>query len=575
MRHVVQHTVFPAVATLAACLLAACQPAEPPTAQSAAPASEPAAAAASHVFDEAITAEDFLQHVKVLSSDDFGGRQPGTDGETKTVEYLIAQFKRLGIEPGNGDSYTQTVPMVETTATPVSAKVDLNGTPVEWSFGTQWVGGTRSGAPKVEVSGSPMVFVGYGVNAPEAGWNDYAGLDVKGKTVVMLINDPGFHVGDETLFGGKRMTYYGRWTYKFEEAARQGATAALIIHDTAGAGYPWSVVQDGWTGAQHDLPASEDPEPRLPLQGWISAESATELFAASGYTLEDLRTAANKKGFAPVPLKASLSVELESQVKSSQSNNVLGLIRGTEKPDEVVVYMGHWDHLGTQVAADGSQQIWHGAIDNASGIAGILEIAERFAKHPPKRSVLILPVTLEESGLLGSKYYVSHPTFPLANTVGVINIDAMSIIGPTRDMVVIGYGSSELEDVLKPIAEKQGRVLHAEADTEKGYFFRSDHFNFAKAGVPALYAKAGLDHAEKGIEAGRAIADEYTANRYHKPADVVDPNWDLRGVVQDLEAFYEIGSVLANGDAWPNWYEDNAFRATRDAQRSAASEGAK
>ncbi len=560
----------PVIAVLAASLLAACQPAEPPVAQSAAPVAAPAAEPVKHVFAEAITADDFLEHVSVLASDAFAGREPGTDGETKTVEYLIAQFKRLGIAPGNGDSYTQTVPMVETTATPVSAKVNLNGTPVQWAFGTQWVAGTRSGAPKVELTDSPLVFVGYGVNAPEANWNDYAGLDVKGKTVVILINDPGFHAGDETLFGGKRMTYYGRWTYKFEEAARQGATAAIIIHDTDGAAYPWSVVQDGWTGAQHDLPASEDPEPRLPLQGWINGDVASELFAASGLKLEDLRAAANKPGFKPVPLKASLSVALESTVKSAQSDNVLGLIRGTEKPDEAVIYMGHWDHLGTQVAADGRKQIWHGAIDNASGVAGILEIAEMFAKHPPKRSVLIMPVTLEESGLLGSKYYVAHPSFPLAKTVGVINIDAMNIIGPTRDVVVIGYGSSELEDVLKPIAEKQGRVLHSEADTEKGFFFRSDHFNFAKAGVPALYANAGLDHAEKGVEAGRAIADDYEANRYHKPADAVDPNWDLRGVVQDLEALHEVGSTLANGDAWPNWYQGNEFRAARDAQRATA-----
>ena len=564
-----RHVVFPAVSVLATALLVACQPAEPPVAQ--VPASAPAPAA--HAFAEAITAEDFLEHVKVLSSDEFAGRAPGTVGETKTVEYLTAQFQRMGIAPGNGGSYTQTVPMVETEAKPVAAKVNLNGTPVEWAFGTQWVVGTRSGKPTVELSESPLVFVGYGVNAPEAGWNDYAGLDVAGKTVVMLVNDPGFHVGDETLFGGKRMTYYGRWTYKFEEAARQGAAGAIIIHDTAGAGYPWSVVQDGWTGAQFDLPASEDPEPRLPLQGWINGDVASELFTASGLSLEDVRARANKPGFKPVPLKASLSVALQSTVKASQSDNVLGLIRGTERPDEVVIYMGHWDHLGTQTAADGSQQIFHGAIDNATGISAILEIGEKFTKAPPKRSVLIAAVTLEESGLLGSKYYVAHPVFPLKNTVAVVNLDALSVVGPARDWEVKGYGSSELEDILKTTADAQGRTLHAEADTEKGYFFRSDHFNFAKAGVPALYAEGGLDHVEKGIEYGRKIAEDYGTNRYHKPADVVDPSWDLRGVVQDLEALYQVGRVLADGDAWPNWYEGSEFRAARDAQRPAAAEG--
>ena len=563
------------LATLACVLLAACGRSEPPataTDPMPAPAPSPAAAPAPHAFDPAITAEDFRADITALASDEFAGRAPGTRGETLTIEYLRDRFQSMGLKPGNGDSWFQTVPMVETTAEPVAAAVKVRDKSLEWAFGTQWVAGTRTGQATVDVTDSALVFVGYGVVAPEENWNDYAGLDVKGKTVVMLVNDPGFHVDDPALFGGKRMTYYGRWTYKFEEAARQGAAAALIIHDTDGAGYGWSVVENGWTGAQYDLPAAEDPDPRLPLQGWISGESAQDLFAQSGLSLEALRLAASRPGFKAVPLPATLSVALKSTIKESESKNVLALLPGSERPDEAIVYMGHWDHLGTQTGADGSVQVFNGAIDNASGVAGILEIADAFARggQAPKRSVLFAAVTLEESGLLGSKYYVAHPTFPTRNIAGVINIDAMTIVGRTRDIVVTGYGASELEDILRPIAERQGRVLHGESSVEKGFYFRSDHFNFAKAGVPALYASSGLDHVEKGEEYGMAIAQDYGVNRYHKPADVVDPDWDLSGVVEDLEALYAVGRELADGTAWPNWYPGNPFRAVRDADRAAA-----
>ena len=563
------------LAVVACALLSGCErPATETTAPSTAPAPPSTSAPAAPAFSPAITAEDFLHHTTVLASDEFAGRAPGTAGETLTINYLRDTFQSLGLKPGNGESWFQRVPMVETTATPVTAKVTVKGQSLEWAFGSQWVTGTRTGQETVEVADSELVFVGYGVVAPEENWNDYAGLDVKGKTVVMLINDPGFHVDDPDLFGGKRMTYYGRWTYKFEEAARQGATGAIIIHDTAGAAYGWGVVENGWTGAQYDLPASEDPEPRLPLQGWITSDVAQDLLSRSGLSLEALRLAANKRGFKPVPLPATLSATIHSTVKHSESSNVLALLPGSEKPEEVIVYMGHWDHLGTMTDASGTTQIFNGAIDNATGVAGIVEIAEAFARsgQPPKRSILFAAVTLEESGLLGSKYYVAHPTFPMRNTVGVINLDAMTIVGKTRDIVVTGYGASELEDVLRPIAERQGRVLHAEDGIEKGYYFRSDHFNFAKAGVPALYAKSGLDNVEKGEDYGKAIADDYTANRYHKPADVVDQDWELEGVVQDLEALYEVGRVLADGDAWPNWYQGHPFRAQRDAQRAQAPE---
>jgi Zn-dependent M28 family amino/carboxypeptidase len=566
-------------AALTGALLAGCTQNETPAAQTAAPAAAATTAGTpttpSYTFGPEISAEDFAQHVKTLASDEFEGRAPGSRGEELTIEYLKAQFERLGLKPGNGDSFFQTVPMVETTADPGTVgKITVGGAPRDLAFGTDMVLGTRTGQTEIKLDGSEMVFVGYGVNAPEANWNDYAGLDVKGKTVVMLVNDPGFHAGDEALFGGKRMTYYGRWTYKYEEAARQGASAALIIHDTAGAGYGWDVVKNSWSGAQFDLPADTDPEPRLPLQGWLSAEAAASLFDEAGLKLDDLRAAAGKPGFTAVAMNASFGAELKSTTARKESRNVMALLPGSERPDEAVIYMGHWDHLGKHPGE--GDQIFNGAIDNATGIAGILEIAEQFVTQnpPPKRSILFAAVTLEESGLLGSKYYVAHPSIPMQNTVGVINLDAMTVVGKTRDMVVTGYGASELEDVLKSIADKMGRVLHAESGIEKGFYYRSDHFNFAKAGVPALYAKSGLDHVELGEAHGNKIAEDYTANRYHKPGDEFDPNWDLSGVMQDLYALYEVGRELAGSDTWPNWYEGNEFKANRDKMMQAKAEAA-
>jgi Zn-dependent M28 family amino/carboxypeptidase len=566
-------------AALCGLLSAGCdKPAEAPPAAQAEPVAAPAAPAQAaapatppYTFGPEISAEDFAQHVKTLASDEFEGRAPGSKGEELTVDYLKQQFERLGLKPGNGDSYFQTVPMVQTTAdiAATSAKIDIGGAERPLKFGDEMVLGTRTGQAEVALADSELVFVGYGVNAPENRWNDYAGIDVKGKTVVMLINDPGFHAGDEKLFGGKRMTYYGRWTYKFEEAARQGAAAALIIHDTAGAGYGWDVVKNSWSGAQFDLPAADDPELRIPLQGWITGDVAQSLFDAAGLKLDDLRAAAGKPGFKPVPLQGKFSADLKSAIVNSQSRNVIGLLPGSERPEEAVVYMGHWDHLGKHQGE--GDQIFNGAIDNATGVAGILEIAEQFVTQspPPARSVMFMAVTLEESGLLGSKYYVAHPTVPLANIVGVINLDAMTVVGQTRDIVVNGLGASELEDILEPIAEKQGRVLHAEDGVEKGFYYRSDHFNFAKAGVPALYAKSGLDQVQGGEAQGRKIADDYSANRYHKADDEFDPNWDLAGVMQDLQALYGVGRELAAGSAWPNWYAGNEFKANRDKMMAA------
>ncbi|MCW0389204.1 hypothetical protein NB722_003743 [Xanthomonas sacchari] len=552
----------------AAAALTACKREAPaPAADTAPPAAAPAPAAApTHAFSTGIAPADFAELVKTLSSDAFEGRGPGTPGEDKTVSYIRDQMQRIGLQPGNGDSWFQDVAMTETTAAPgTTLTIAHDGAARQLAFGTDMVVGTRTGQPEVKLDGSDMVFVGYGVDAPEQKWNDYAGQDWKGKTVVMFVNDPGFHTGDGSLFEGKRMTYYGRWTYKFEEAARKGAAAALIVHDTPGASYGWDVVKNSWSGAQYDLPAKDDPEPRIPVQGWLTAEAAKQLFADAGLDLAQAYKDASKRGFKPIPLKAKLSVDLKSTIAEKTSRNVVGVLPGSSRADEAVLYMAHWDHLGKHEGEPGDN-IYNGAVDNATGVAGILEIAEAFAHQQPKpeRSVVFLAVTLEESGLLGSKYYVAHPTFPLNKIAGVINLDAMPVAGRAKDLVVNGFGSSQLEDLLKPIAAAQGRVLHAEDAPQSGFYFRSDHFNFAKAGVPALYIDGGEDLVDGGIEAGRRAAAEY-AKRYHTPADEYDPaTWKLDGVMDDLQAVYGVGKALAAGDSWPNWYADNPFKAARD-----------
>ncbi|HEV7272236.1 M28 family metallopeptidase [Pseudoxanthomonas sp.] len=555
------------LATAAA--LAACKR-EPET-----PAVAPDAAtlpAAAHAFTADITEGDFAEMVNTLASDEFEGRAPGSVGEEKTAAYLEAQMKRIGLQPGNNGSYFQDVPMVETTADEAATTLSLTTSAGkrDLKFGTDYVIGTRTGQTEVKLDASDLVFVGYGVDAPEQQWNDYAGQDWTGKTVVMFVNDPGFHAKDETLFGGNRMTYYGRWTYKFEEAARKGAAAALIVHDTAGASYGWDVVKNSWSGAQYDLPAKDDPEKRIPLQGWLSAEAAKQLFADAGLDLEAAYASAGKRGFKPVPLKAQLSAAVKSTITEKTSRNVIGVLPGASKPDEAVLYMAHWDHLGKHEGEEGDN-IYNGAVDNATGVAGILEIAEAFAHQDPKpaRSVVFVAVTLEESGLLGSKYYVAHPTFPLDKIAGVINLDAMSVGGKSRDFVVTGKGNSQLEDMLKVYADQQGRVLAEEGNPAGGYYFRSDHFNFAKAGVPALYAKGGNDLLDGGVEAGKAASEEY-AKRYHQASDEVHDGWKLDGVVQDLQALYGVGKDLAVENTWPNWYDGNPFKAARDAMMKKA-----
>ena len=546
-------------------LLAACgePPQSTPSASVAAPQREPIKATRDGHFSPAITPEDFAGYVQRLTSDEFEGRKPGTIGERAATTYLIEQFQAMGLKPGNRDSYLQEVPAIETTlldGDQVALEIASGGSVEKYKFRNDAIVGTLQGKGEVELKDSDLVFAGYGVVAPEYQWNDYAGLDVKGKTVVVLINDPGFGNGDESLFKGKAMTYYGRWTYKFEEAARQGAAACLIVHETPGAGYPWDVVVNSWSGPQDALPPREDPAPHLPVAGWLTTEAAARLFAKAGANFDALKKSADARGFKPVALDAKLSTHFTNRIDNLGSENVIGMIRGSTRPDEVVVYSAHWDHLGKDASIKGDG-IYNGAIDNGTGIAALIEIAEAFAHQnpPPQRTVLFTAVTLEESGLLGSRYYVTHPAFPLDRTVADINMDALPILGPAKDIAVMGWGQSDLDDYIKDAAAAEGRMIVPDETPEKGFFFRSDQLNFARLGVPVLYARSGLDLVDGGEEAGRRLYADYTANRYHKPADEYDPDWDLRGVIEDVKAFYAVGKRLADETTFPAWKPDADF----------------
>ena len=533
---------------------------------------EPTAAAAPElpsVPGDGIDAERYAGHLAALASDAFEGRAPGTRGERVTLNYLVAEFAALGLKPGYGDSFLQPVPMVEMT-NEARSPLALSAQDQHWemNFPQEMITWSRrAGLDAHAIEDSELVFVGYGAVAPEYDWNDYAGMDFSGKTVVILVNDPGFATGDERLFNGRAMTYYGRWTYKYDEAARQGAAAALIVHDTEPASYPWEVVINSWSAAQFDLAESGDV-PLMAIEGWITLDGARDLFERSGQDFDALMERAKAPGFEPVPLGTTATASVRQSVRQGVSYNVLAEIPGAERSDEAVIYMAHWDHLGRNLAIPGSAGIYNGAIDNASGTAGLLEIARLYQEsNPPARSVLFLAVTLEEYGLLGSRYYANNPVFPPAATVAGINMDALSLIGPTHDVVVVGYGSSELEQILDRAVVRQGRRVVPEPTPEAGFYYRSDHFNFARAGIPALYAKGGVEHREHGREYGLAQERDYRDNRYHKPADEFNPDWDLRGVAEDLELLYVVGRHLADGESWPNWYPGSEFRAIRDRQR--------
>jgi Zn-dependent M28 family amino/carboxypeptidase len=510
----------------------------------------------------AISAEEYARHIATLSADEFEGRKPGTAGERKTVEYLVAEFKKLGLEPGNGDSFLQQVPIVEITAGS-DARLQLGS--AELKYMQDMVIWTKRLVPEISVADSPLVFVGHGVVAPELGWNDYAGVDMRGKTAVILINDPGFATNDANLFRGRAMTYYGRWTYKFEEAMRQGAAGALIIHDDVPAAYPWDTVQNSWSGPQLDTVAADGNASRAAIEGWITRSAGDALLRQNGLSYEQMLQAASRPGFKPIELAQRASGSLRNAIRRSSSPNVIARLPGSKHPDEYVFYMAHWDHLGRAFGRSGDT-IFNGALDNATGTAGLLTIAKAYSemRQRPERSIVFLAVTLEESGLLGSAYYVANPVYPLNRTVAAFNMDAITWGGPTKDVTVVGYGASELEDYLVRAARRQDRVVMPEPTPENGFFFRSDHFNFAKVGVPALYIKLGVEDREKGAEWAKARNAEFTLKDYHKPSDEFRPGTDLRGGLEDITLLYDIGRTLANERRFPQWYRQSEFRAARD-----------
>jgi Zn-dependent M28 family amino/carboxypeptidase len=507
-----------------------------------------------------------------LSLDSYEGRAPGSVGEEKTVAYLIAKYKAAGLEPGNNGSWTQDVPLIEITAKNVSALTiaDRSGKAMSFAYGNEYVIGSYRETPKTDIKQSEMVFVGHGIVAPEKGWNDYAGVDVKGKTVVVMVNDPDFeNEGLDGPFGGKAMTYYGRWTYKFEEAARQGAAAVLIIHDTAPAAYGWNVVNSSWTGTQFLAQSKDGGKSQTQANGWIQKSVAKEIFAAAGHNLDKQMAAAKQKGFKAVPLNLTASMNFENDIARKASKNVIGVIKGTKRPDEYVLYTAHWDHLGRCTAAPDGDDICNGAVDNATGTAALVALAEGFAKAgAPERSVVFLAVTAEESGLLGSKFYAENPVFPLSQTVGGVNMDAFSMSGPAKNLTVIGKGKSQLDVYLEAAAKSEGRTPEMEPTPEKGFYYRSDHFSFAKLGVPMVYFEGGDDLVTGGKAAAMAAAEDYEKNRYHAPGDEFDEKWDWSGVMSDLKLYYRVGRMLAMTDAWPNWNDGDEFRAVRDKSRS-------
>ena len=505
------------------------------------------------------------RHVEELSKDYYLGRKPFTEGETRTITYLKNELEGMGVKPGNGESYYQEVPMVEITSYPAEEMIiSGKGETKTLKLSDDFVANTRRIQEEISVEDSEIVFCGYGIVAPEYGKNDYAGIDMKGKTALVLVNDPGFGQEDESYFNANTMTYYGRWSYKFDAAPLQEAEAVIIIHETASAGYPWFVVQTGWSGAQLNL--ERDPDEYLcAVEGWVTLDVAKSLMEQAGQDFAQLIRDARTKDFKPVPLGLNMSVSMTNTYKRDQSQNVVGLIEGTTRADEYIIYSAHWDHMGVGAAVDGDS-IYNGALDNASGTGSLLAIAEAFAKmdQAPERSILFLFVTAEEQGLLGSAYYAANPIYPITKSVANINMDALNPFGAMNDLTIIGYGQSDMDDYAKSAAEKQGRYVQGGQEPEKGFFYRSDHFNFAKVGIPALYAQGGYDHKEKGKDYAMEKQNEFTSKRYHKPSDEYDETWDLSGLQQDAQLFYEIGKRLADETTFPEWKEGSEFKAKRD-----------
>jgi Zn-dependent M28 family amino/carboxypeptidase len=557
-------------AALACAAVAGCSTGTSGSAGSSSAASPAAVDAAAHAINDT----SLLQHIKDLSADSMEGRAPGTAGEQKAVAYMQGQFKALGLAPGNPDgTYLQNVDLIGYTAHP-TASFTAKGKTVALRYPDDYIANSRHNRPETDIDNSDVVFVGYGIVAPEYGWDDYKGLDVKGKTILMLVNDPPIRVPndtalDTTMFKGRAMTYYGRWTYKYEIATDKGAAAAIIIHETGPAGYPYDVVKSSNSQEQFDV-ITPDADKRVPVEGWITLDKAKELLKDAGQNFDALKAAAARKDFKPVPLDAKATFHIKIDSRQIQSHNVVAKLQGSDKKDEYVVYTAHWDHLGIGPKVNGDS-IYNGAADNASGSSALLEIAKAYTKlpTPPRRSILFLSVTAEEKGLLGAKYYATHPLYPLNKTAADINMDGVNQWGRTSDFTVIGLGNSTLDDVLSKVLAADGRTVRPDAEPEKGFYYRSDHFEFAKVGVPALDPDAGVNFIGKPANYGVQKRDEYTTKDYHQPSDEVKPDWDLSGAVDDLRVLFKVGDTVANADSLPTWKPGTEFKARRDSMMAA------
>jgi Zn-dependent M28 family amino/carboxypeptidase len=523
---------------------------------------------------DAITAADLLKHIKVLASDEFEGRAPGSKGEDLSVKYISEQFKSLGLKPGNPNgTYIQEVPLAGIATVP-TVSFTVGDKKMELKSPDDYVASSARLQPEIKADNTDIVFVGYGIVAPEYGWDDYKDVDVRGKTILMLINDPAIPDPgdpaklDPNMFKGSAMTYYGRWTYKYEIAAQKGAAAAVIIHETGPAAYPYSVVMSSWAKENIEIDATDKNIGAVQIRSWVTLDVAKKLLADSGQDFDALKKAAITKEFRPVTIGAKANFVLKQTVRPFKSRNVMGKIEGSDPKlkDEWVMYTAHWDHLGRHEELNGDQ-IFNGAADNASGVGGLLELAAGYMKlkPAPKRSVLFIATTAEESGLLGAKYYAEHPLYPLPKTLADINMDGLSLWGKTRDIEDISFGNSDLDDMLAAATTKQSRVMNPNSQPEKGTFYRADNFEFSKVGLPSLYTGAGRDVIGKEPGFGQQKKDEYVAKHYHQPSDEVNPAWDLSGAAEDLKLLFEVGYQVANGDKFPEWKAGTEFKAKRDA----------
>ena len=505
-----------------------------------------------------IQADEIAKHVKVLASDEFGGRAPSSEGEKLTLDYLTKEFTALGFEPGNGDSFFQEVPLVSLEA---DSDMVLNIGGKDYQYKKDMVMGSSRISAQEGIENSELVFVGYGVNAPEYNWNDYEGLDVKGKTVVMLVNDPGFATKDPALFTGDAMTYYGRWTYKYEEASRQGAAGAIIIHETAPASYPWSVVENSWSGEQFGFVKENNNMDRVAVEGWVTVDVAKELFSKAGLDFETAKANAAKGAYHVDMGDLTATVNVKNTIKKSVSYNFIATLPGSKTPDEHIIYSAHWDHLGTDKNRKGDQ-IYNGAHDNATGTAGMIEVAEAFTKlgKRPDRSMTFLAVTAEEQGLLGSKYYAANPVIPANKTVANINMDSLNLLGKVKDISVVGIGKSQMDELLATAAKEQGRTVSGDPKPSSGGYYRSDHFAFANMGVPAMYAGGGTQAFDDETANYRKRMSLVLRGCYHQPCDRYRDEWDLSGAVQDFQLFYKVGFDISQQTQWPTWNENSEFQ---------------